>query len=80
MQKRYERFIQITEQVKEEVTKRNLSLKKKQEIEAVQKFQQYHKDADGVELDFLDKIVKQSGLHMDDVLRRQRRKKKFFFD
>jgi hypothetical protein len=33
-----------------------------------------------VEVDFLDKIVKQSGLHMDDVLRRQRRKKKFFFD
>jgi hypothetical protein len=51
-----------------------------QEIDCVQKFQQYHKDADTVELDFLDKIVKQSGLHMDDVLRRQRRKKKFFYD
>jgi len=66
--------------VKEEVTKRNKDQKYQQEIDAVQKFQQYHKDADTVELDFLDKIVKQSGLHMDDVLRRQRRKKKFFFD
>jgi hypothetical protein len=27
-----------------------------------------------------DKIVKQSGLHMEEVLRRQRRKKKFFYD
>jgi hypothetical protein len=58
MQKRYDRFIHITQQVKEEVTKRNQNKKRQQEIEAVQKFQQYHKDADTVELDFLDKIVK----------------------
>jgi hypothetical protein len=28
----------------------------------------------------LEKVVKLSGLHMEEVLRRQRRKKKFFYD
>lgn len=28
----------------------------------------------------LDQIVRQSGLHMEEVLRRQRRKKQYFYD
>jgi hypothetical protein len=80
MQKRYDRFIKIAETIKEEVTKKNSDLKQKAEIESVQRFQQYQKDASTTELTMLDKIVKQSGLHMEEVLRRQRRKKKFFYD
>jgi len=58
MQKRYDRFIKIAETIKEEVTKKNCDLKQKAEIESVQRFQQYQKDASTTELSMLDKIVK----------------------
>lgn len=80
MQKRYDRFLKISDQIKEDVQKKNVDLKQKAEIESVQKFQQYQTDANTTEVVMLDKIVKQSGLHMEEVLRRQRRKKKFFYD
>ena len=62
--------MKIADQIKEDVSKKNLDLKQKAEIESVQRFQQYQKDASTTELTMLDKIVKQSGLHMEEVLRR----------
>jgi hypothetical protein len=62
--------LKIADQIKEDVSKKNLDLKQKAEIESVQRFQQYQKDASTTELTMLDKIVKQSGLHMEEVLRR----------
>jgi hypothetical protein len=62
--------LKIADQIKEDVSKKNLDLKQKAEIEGVQRFQQYQKDASTTELTMLDKIVKQSGLHMEEVLRR----------
>ena len=62
--------MKIADQIKEDVSKKNSDLKQKAEIESVQRFQQYQKDASTTELTMLDKIVKQSGLHMEEVLRR----------
>lgn len=80
MQKRYDRYVKIAQQLKEDVTKKNLDIKAMAEMESVQKFQHYQKEANTTDFGIMDKMIKQSGLHMEDVLRRQRRKKKFFYD
>lgn len=58
MQKRYDRFQKLSEQIKDEVTKKNIDIKQRVELESVQKFQQYQTDANTTELVMLDKIVK----------------------
>ena len=50
------------------------------DVEGFQKIQNYQRQVATVEVGMLDSIVRQSGLHMEEVLRRQRRKKKFFYD
>lgn len=58
MIKRYERFVQDTSKVEEEVRKRNEDKKAQAELESVQKIQHYQKQANMQELGLLDKIVK----------------------
>lgn len=80
MVKRYEKYVTEADRIKEDVSKRNVDIKNQAEIESVQKLQQFHKVATYEEVGTLDRIVRQSGLKIEEVLRRQRRKKRYFYD
>lgn len=80
MKARNDAYNKEVSRIKEDISKRNTERKKLIEIEAIQKFNYFQKQATQVEAPMMVAIVKQSGLQMEEVLRRQRRKKKFFCD
>lgn len=80
MKKRYDRYLLDVNKLGEEIKRKNQEKKTKEELDSVNKMQNYQKNVVHQEMELLDKIVKQSGLHMEETLRRQRRKKAFFYN